>query len=79
MWCPFQWTQGLMGFICFALCRKPVRKLFCDYTSDLVTQVLRKLHTSPLSNFVISFSLVGIDYKTTTILLDGRRVKLQLW
>lgn len=21
----------------------------------------------------------GIDYKTTTILLDGRRVKLQLW
>uniref|UniRef100_A0ABI7WI43 small monomeric GTPase n=1 Tax=Felis catus TaxID=9685 RepID=A0ABI7WI43_FELCA len=24
-------------------------------------------------------SLVGIDYKTTTILLDGRRVKLQLW
>nr|XP_006004310.1 PREDICTED: ras-related protein Rab-40B-like [Latimeria chalumnae] len=22
---------------------------------------------------------MGIDYKTTTILLDGRRVKLQLW
>ncbi|MEQ2177831.1 hypothetical protein GOODEAATRI_007637 [Goodea atripinnis] len=22
---------------------------------------------------------LGIDYKTTTILLDGRRVKLQLW
>lgn len=21
----------------------------------------------------------GIDYKTTTILLDGRRVKLELW
>ncbi|XP_069122835.1 ras-related protein Rab-40C-like [Argopecten irradians] len=25
------------------------------------------------------FSSCGIDYKTTTILLDGRRVKLQLW
>lgn len=24
-------------------------------------------------------SLQGIDYKTTTILLDGRRVKLELW
>ncbi|KAK2528586.1 hypothetical protein Q9233_007557 [Columba guinea] len=24
-------------------------------------------------------SHTGIDYKTTTILLDGRRVKLQLW
>lgn len=24
-------------------------------------------------------SFTGIDYKTTTILLDGRRVKLQLW
>lgn len=23
--------------------------------------------------------LSGIDYKTTTILLDGRRVKLELW
>ena len=23
--------------------------------------------------------LAGIDYKTTTILLDGRRVKLELW
>ncbi|XP_027817165.1 ras-related protein Rab-40C isoform X3 [Ovis aries] len=23
--------------------------------------------------------LIGIDYKTTTILLDGRRVKLELW
>lgn len=23
--------------------------------------------------------LTGIDYKTTTILLDGRRVKLELW
>uniref|UniRef100_A0A3Q2VD63 small monomeric GTPase n=1 Tax=Haplochromis burtoni TaxID=8153 RepID=A0A3Q2VD63_HAPBU len=22
---------------------------------------------------------MGIDYKTTTVLLDGRRVKLQLW
>lgn len=32
-----------------------------------------------LNQFIISSSLVGIDYKTTTILLDGRRVKLQLW
>lgn len=24
-------------------------------------------------------SFTGIDYKTTTILLDGKRVKLQLW
>jgi len=24
-------------------------------------------------------SVVGIVYKTTTILLDGKRVKLQLW
>lgn len=23
--------------------------------------------------------ILGIDYKTTTILLDGRRVKLELW
>ena len=23
--------------------------------------------------------IAGIDYKTTTILLDGRRVKLELW
>ncbi|RXM37454.1 Ras-related protein Rab-40B [Acipenser ruthenus] len=27
----------------------------------------------------LPLSLTGIDYKTTTILLDGRRVKLQLW
>ncbi|XP_012587293.1 PREDICTED: ras-related protein Rab-40C isoform X2 [Condylura cristata] len=26
-----------------------------------------------------TFALAGIDYKTTTILLDGRRVKLELW
>lgn len=28
--------------------------------------------------FLVCF-VSGIDYKTTTILLDGRRVKLQLW
>ncbi|KAB1251814.1 Ras-related protein Rab-40C [Camelus dromedarius] len=30
------------------------------------------------SNVALCF-LAGIDYKTTTILLDGRRVKLELW
>ena len=34
--------------------------------------------TCPLSPAERS-SLTGIDYETTTILLDGRRVKLQLW
>uniref|UniRef100_A0A3B5KW17 small monomeric GTPase n=1 Tax=Xiphophorus couchianus TaxID=32473 RepID=A0A3B5KW17_9TELE len=29
--------------------------------------------------FLLSCCVSGIDYKTTTILLDGRRVKLQLW
>lgn len=31
------------------------------------------------SHFSRPPSSTGIDYKTTTILLDGRRVKLQLW
>lgn len=33
-----------------------------------------KLYYTTLNIF-----LSGIDYKTTTILLDGKRVKLQLW
>lgn len=33
---------------------------------------------SGFAQLFIAF-LSGIDYKTTTILLDGRRVKLELW
>lgn len=33
---------------------------------------------SECAQLFIAF-LSGIDYKTTTILLDGRRVKLELW
>lgn len=31
------------------------------------------------SRQLVLLCVSGIDYKTTTILLDGRRVKLQLW
>ncbi|KAL5018636.1 hypothetical protein ScPMuIL_004358 [Solemya velum] len=31
------------------------------------------------SESAYNFSSAGIDYKTTTLLLDGKRVKLQLW
>lgn len=39
----------------------------------LITE--RNLETLCVTIYIIS----GIDYKTTTILLDGRRVKLELW
>jgi len=29
--------------------------------------------------YVIHFYVLGINYKTTTLLLDGKRIKLQLW
>lgn len=41
----------------------------------LVLLLNAKLKPAALSLYVTS----GIDYKTTTILLDGRRVKLELW
>uniref|UniRef100_A0A673TYX2 small monomeric GTPase n=1 Tax=Suricata suricatta TaxID=37032 RepID=A0A673TYX2_SURSU len=42
--------------------------------ADLAGQVL--VGPSPMAALCF---LAGIDYKTTTILLDGRRVKLELW
>lgn len=32
-----------------------------------------------MTNMCVLCVISGIDYKTTTILLDGRRVKLELW
>lgn len=37
------------------------------------------LQPSPSAEPLSRPPFTGVDYKTTTILLDGRRVKLQLW
>ncbi|XP_019676847.1 ras-related protein Rab-40C isoform X2 [Felis catus] len=50
----------------------------CQYLGTVVSPRTQK-HTEPLGGRRQDLQEVGIDYKTTTILLDGRRVKLELW
>lgn len=50
-----------------------------EYTSVLCSVVYVLLEGPGLTNTNRLCVIAGIDYKTTTILLDGRRVKLELW
>lgn len=47
----------------------------CPWRALLAGTAQRRFAAEPFSRPPFT----GVDYKTTTILLDGRRVKLQLW
>ncbi|XP_058566979.1 ras-related protein Rab-40C isoform X3 [Neofelis nebulosa] len=50
----------------------------CQYLGTVLSPRTQK-HTEPSGGRRQDLQEGGIDYKTTTILLDGRRVKLELW
>ena len=43
----------------------------------MCTYMYVHVHENATFNFVVSF--LGVDYKTRTIDIDGKRIKLQLW
>jgi len=46
----------------------------------MLSSDLSLVHAVSVCNFALFILMfLGINYKTTTLLLDGKRIKLQLW
>ena len=58
---------SIMFYLLTADCR------FVDHL-DICSQVVHVMFVRSICMFFL-----GINYKTTTLLLDGKRIKLQLW
>lgn len=75
--------EELNCLVCDLIAAAPPSNIFSwmyhQKVSFSLTALMFSSYNRRLTSFIICPVVSGIDYKTTTILLDGRRVKLQLW